>query len=311
MLSLSSNSTVNQARELVNNFCYRETNSIRLSACYELATTVVQSVTITDTRSTFSSTDIYISEAFYLVGQKAFYSTHNNSPDLSVALGNFIIAAFLSNSKAQSKLYFLMETGIIDEILKQSEYKNLLESNENLKTVYLTDFYQNFTYTREEERKQAALIFLYLSALAKDVSAMTTLAYKLFKGYGVLESCEGALKYYKEVSTIINQRLLDRHRPNTLSKFNIAGLEYIGQKQDNYYSHNEMISYLRQEANNGSLKAIKELGQRYFFANGVEQDFELALNFFNQGIYLYDDASCHYYKGRILLHGFLEDPVII
>ena len=63
------------------------------------------------------------------------------------------------------------------------------------------------------------------------------------------------------------------------------------------------------EAYNGDLESIKELGQRYYYANGVEQDFDVAFGYFNQGIGLYDDASCHYYKGLILMRGFLGEHV--
>jgi TPR repeat protein len=134
--------------------------------------------------------------------------------------------------------------------------------------------------------------------------AMNTLAFKYYKGYGVTRSCESSLKYFKESATTNIKSIFHRHRPNYYEKVNLATYEYIGHKYSNeVVDIADVMEYFKVEAQNGQLNYIQQLGQRYLYGQGIEQDFNQAFYYFDMGSKM-NDSQCIYYLGEMYLNGW-------
>jgi TPR repeat protein len=195
-------------------------------------------------------------------------------------------------------------------IINTKEFEVMKSSNEYLIYISNTSFYKNFEAENEDLKSAIAMQFLYSSATFKYQPAMVALAYKYYKGYGVTQSCESSLKYYKESSILNIKEITDRKKPNYYEKVNLAKDEYIGHKFSNEaLDIDDIIEYFKVEAQNGQINYIQQLGTRYLYGQGIPQDFNQAFYYFDMGSKL-NDSSCIYYLGEMYLHGWGVDRVI-
>ena len=90
---------------------------------------------------------------------------------------------------------------------------------------------------------------------------------------------------------------------------NLAQFEYIGNKfSSEVMDIEDIIDYFKVEAQNGQVTYIQQLGQRYLYGQGINQDFKEAFSYFELGS-RYNDSMCQYYLGEMLLNGWGIDKV--
>lgn len=245
-----------------------------------------------------------LSNFYFYSAVNEYYGIIKKKPDLISGLRKFLISAYHGNPKAYYELYILLESNIYKVIFEMKEYFNLLETDPQLKFIYNTEFYKNFLFESDYEKNSIALIFLYTSAIMKYPPALSTLAYKYYKGIGVEKSCEISLKYYKEISSLNVNVITNRKKPNHYEKINLAAYEYVGYLQNkDSMNINAIIDYLKVEAGNGHTNVMQQLGQKFLFGQGIEQNFEESLKYFRLGN-SYNDTLCTYYLGEHYLNGW-------
>jgi TPR repeat protein len=256
-----------------------------------------------------------LSDHWYYAGQIEYFGIVKKKPNIAEGFSKFLISAFYGNPKSLYKLYILIESDIIKFIIETKEFENIKEnsiSSSNLNYIFNTtntNFSLNFNYDDDYEKNSIAIQFLYSSALFKYQPAMTTLAYKFYKGYGVSRSCDAALRYYKEASTQNVKEITSRKKPNFYEKINIATYEYVGHKFSNEIMDiDDIIDYFKVEAQNGQINYIQQLGQRYLYGQGIVQDFNQAFYYFQIGSRL-NDSTCIYYLGEMYLNGWGVEKV--
>jgi TPR repeat protein len=270
----------------------------------------IETMSDVDARDYYTSYNNILSEYWYYAGQLEYWGLIKRKPNLAEGLGKFIVASYFGSPKAMYKLYLLIETDILSLIYDSKDFDNVKEksvSGKYLKHILNstnTNFSANFQFSDDYEKNSIALQFLYSSALYKYQPAMSALAYKFYKGYGVSRSCDAALKYYKETSQENIRYITDRHKPNYYEKINLASYEYIGHKFSNEIMDiDDIIDYFKVEAQNGQINYIQQLGQRYLYGQGIQQDFDQAFYYFDMGARL-NDSSCIYYLGEMYLNGW-------
>jgi TPR repeat protein len=243
--------------------------------------------------------------AHFYLGEIEYYGLISKKQNLLGGLGYYIIASYFGNPEAFYKLYILYETNIISIILNSKDYSNLfLDESSVLSKIKNAQFYNYFLFSDDYERKAIGIQFLYTASLSNYQSAMTTLAYKYYKGYGVQHSCQNALNYYKSTSHEIAKDIFKRKRPSYYEKASLEQYEYIGNKfSTDTFEIQEIIDYFKVEAENGHVNYIQQLGQRYLFGQGVPQDFQQAFYYFNIGKTKNDSTSI-YFLGEIYLNGW-------
>jgi TPR repeat protein len=243
--------------------------------------------------------------AHFYLGEIEYFGLISKKQNLLGGLGYYIIASYFGNPEALYKLYILYETNIISIILNSKDYLNLfLDESSILSKIKTTQFYNYFLFTDDYERKAIANQFLFTSTLSNYQSAMTTIAYKYYKGYGVQHSCQNALNYYKSTSHEIAKDIFKRKRPSYYEKVSLEQYEYIGNKfSSDTFEIQEIIDYFKVEAENGHVNYIQQLGQRYLFGQGVSQDFQQAFYYFSIGKTKNDSTSI-YFLGEMYLNGW-------
>ena len=221
------------------------------------------------------------------------YDNYDNSIYINNML-NYILLKnnFLNNFEFDSNPYYTSSDKTNEN--NENEYQEVLESNgdDNI----------------DLEKNSIANLMLYNSAIYKDISALSTLGYKYFKGYGAELNCEASKKYYSEAAYNIISYYHRHNKPNYYEKSNLCANEYVGYKfssteggSSSDISH--VIEYFKMEANKGMISHINHLGQRYLYGQGVEQDFKESLYYFKKGAELNDTTSI-FYLGEQFLHGY-------
>lgn len=249
-----------------------------------------------------------LSNFYYFAGMTEYYGVIKKKSDLANGFTKFVISAYYGNSKALYELYIILESNIHKIIFDLKQYKSLLQNEHMLKYVSESIFYRNFQFESDYEKNSIALVFLYTSAILKYPPALNTLAYKFYTGDGVEKSCETSLKYYKEISMLNVQKITNRKKPNHYEKINLVAYEYAGflQSKENM-NVNAIIDYLKVEASNGHTNVMQQLGQKFLFGQGIDQNFEESFNYFKLG-YLHNDTLCTYYLGEHYLNGWGVEP---
>jgi TPR repeat protein len=281
-------------------YCYKE--SLRMLKEYKFL-----NPKYVKPESHYATYNKIVSEFWYYAGHIEYWGLVKKKANLNEGLEKFITSAFFGNSKAFYKLYIITETDLMPVIVNSKEFQNLIRTREQLKYIFdtkLTNFSLNFSPQDDYAKNSISLQFLYTSAIAKFPPAMTALAYKYYKGYGVSRSCETALKYYKETSYQNIKSITNRKKPNFYEKINIATYEYIGHKFSNeILDVEDIIEYFKVEAQNGQIAYIQQLGQRYLYGQGIPQDFNQAFYYFGIGSKLNDSVSI-FYLGEMYLNGW-------
>jgi TPR repeat protein len=257
-----------------------------------------------------------VSEYWFYAGQIEYWGLINNKPNLVEGFSKFVISSFYGNPKAYYKLFIILETNIIKLIIDTKEFENLKSSStivgRNLDFIFnsnKTNFAKNFYYKDDYEKNSIAIQFLYSSAVNKYPSAMITVAYKYYKGYGLNNSCKSALKYYKETASYNIKHITGRKKPNYYEKVNLESYEYVGQKFSNeIVDTNDVIDYLKVEALNGQINYIRQLGQRYLYGQGITQNFKEAFYYYEIGSKMNDSESI-YNLGEMYLNGWGVEKV--
>jgi len=257
-----------------------------------------------------------LSEFWFYAGQIEYWGLIKKKPNLVDGFSKFIISAFYGNPKAYFKLYIILESDIYKLIIETKDFEYLRNTKtviaHNLNYIFNTtntNFSKNFYPDDEYEKNSVAMQFLYSSAVYKYPSAMTTIAYKYYKGYGLPNSCNSALKYYKETAQYNVKHITSRKKPNYYEKVNLESYEYVGQKFSNeIVDMNHLMDYLKVEALNGQINYIQQLGQRYYYGQGIPQNFKEAFYYFEMGSKMNDSESI-YYLGEIYLNGWGVEKV--
>jgi TPR repeat protein len=250
-----------------------------------------------------------LSDNYFYAGQIEYWGMKKKKPNLADGFAKFVVSSFYGNVKSLYKLYIIIETDMLNVILNTKEYQSIVQSDKMLNTISTTNFYKNFYPQSDDIKSTIAMQFLYSSSLGKYQPALITLAYKYYKGFGVVHSCEAALKYYKESSLHNVREITQRHRPNYYEKVNLAKDEYIGHKFSNdVLDIDDIIEYFKVEAQNGQISYIQQLGTRYLYGQGIPQDFNQAFYYFELGSRM-NDSSCIYYLGEMYLNGWGVEKV--
>ena len=254
----------------------------------------------------------FLALAHFYYGEIEYFGLINKKPNLLQGFRHYLISSYFGNPQSLYKLYILFESNIISIILASKDFdKQFQDKSSILSYIRTTNFFNYFNYNDEYERKSISTFFLYTSSLGNFKSALTTLAYKYYKGYGVQFSCDNAQNYYKASSYQIVKDIYNRKRPSYYEKVSLEQYEYIGNKfTTDTFEIDEIIDYFKVEAENGHVNYIQQLGQRYLYGQGVNQDFKQALYYFNIGK-TKNDSSSTYYLGEMFLNGWGVEKVII
>jgi TPR repeat protein len=249
-----------------------------------------------------------LSDFYFYAGMSEYYGIIKKKSDLANGFAKFVISAYHGNSKALYELFVILESNIYNIIFHLKQFKSLLQNDILLKYISGSEFYENFKFESDYEKNSIALVFLYTSAILKYPPALNTLAYKFYTGDGVEKSCDTSLKYYKEVSILNVQKIASRKKPNHYEKVNLVAYEYAGflQSKENM-NVNAIIDYLKVEASNGHTNVMQQLGQKFLFGQGIDQNFQESFNYFKLG-YLHNDTLCTYYLGEHYLNGWGVEP---
>lgn len=245
-----------------------------------------------------------LSNFYYYAATTEYYGIVKKKPDLANGLSKLIISAYYGNPKSLYELYIILESEIYKILFDLKQYKTSLEQNKLLKYISKTEFYKNFLFESDYERNSISLVFLYTSAILKHPPALNTLAYKYYRGEGVPKNCETSLKYYKEISMLNVEKITNRKKPNHYEKVNIVAYEYPGflQNKDSM-NINAIIDYLKVEASNGHANVMQQLGQKFLFGQGIDQNFKESFHYFKLG-YSQNDTLSTYYLGEHYLNGW-------
>jgi len=249
-----------------------------------------------------------LSNFYFYAGLTEYYGIIKKKSDLANGFAKFLISAFYGNPKALYELYIILESDLYKIIFELKQYKSIIQNDLLIKYITESKFYSNFIFDTDYEKASISLVFLYTSAILKYPPALNTLAYKYYRGEGVEKSCDSSLKYYKEISMINVHKITNRKRPNHYEKVNLVAYEYAGflQSKENM-NVNAIIDYLKVEANNGHNNVIQQLGQKFLFGQGIDQNFRESFNYFNMG-YMNNDTLCTYYLGEHYLNGWGIEP---
>ena len=202
---------------------------------------------------------------FYL-GEIAYFGLINKKPNLLEGFKHYLISSYFGNPQSLYKLFILFETNIISIIIKTKDYEKIFDIKNILSHIRTTGFYNYFLFTDDYERKGIAVQFLYTSAIGNYQSALTSLGYKYYKGFGVQHSCDNSQKYYKAASNEIVKDMYKRKRPSYYEKVSLEQYEYIGNKfVVDSFEIDEIIDYFKVEAENGHVNYIQQLGQRFLY----------------------------------------------
>ena len=245
-----------------------------------------------------------LSNFYFYAGMSEYYGIIKKKSDLANGCAKFIISAYYGNAKALYELYVILESNIFKIIFDLKQYKSLLQSELLLRYVSESEFYKNFEFESEYEKNSIGLVFLYTASILKYPPALNTLAHKFYIGDGVEKSCDTSLKYYKEIAILNVQKITSRKKPNHYEKVNLVAYEYAGflQSKENM-NVNAIIDYLKVEASNGHTNVMQQLGQKFLFGQGIEQNFQESFNYFKLG-HLHNDTLCTYYLGEHYLNGW-------
>jgi TPR repeat protein len=284
--------------------------NLSLEKCYEDSNSWIYKKKFwdSDNHFLFSNETIlynkYLSEIYYQSGAIEYFGFIKKKPNLVEGFGKFLISAFHGNPKALYKLFIILETNMIKLLIEGKDIERLKSSNEMIRYIINSKFWENFNFPDDYSRNNIALQFLFSSALYKYEPASNAIAYKHYKGYGVPHSCETSLKYYKECSQQNIKLIHKRNKPNYYEKVNIAKYEYIGHKFSNEMVDIDGVSdFLKIEAQNGGLSSIQQLGQMYLYGLGITQDFHQAVYYFEMGSKLNDSISI-FNLGEMYLNGW-------
>ena len=281
--------------------------------CYEFSKKIENELSINSLEQLNSLTDIdkySISEIYRNIGQIHYYGFLNKNPNLSLGLSYLIISSYLGNSPSQYILYILISNQLIEQIIMSKEFLVYLKTNSLLNEISKTAYYKNFNYTLEkninieDSRSSISLSFLFSSAIGKYPPALSTLANKYHKGYGVKYSCDVALQYYKESAYQTIKDITNRHTKNLYDYRNLINYEYIEKKFNEYNENADILEYYKAEAMKGDIKYIRDLGEVYLFGSfDLKQNFKEAFKWFEYG-YKLNDSQCTYYLGELYLNGW-------
>jgi len=245
-----------------------------------------------------------LSNFYFYAGMTEYYGIIKKKPDLANGYSKFLISAFYGNAKALYEIYITLESNIYKVIFDLKQFKSLINNDLLLNYVSKSQFFSNFNFETEYEKNSISLTLLYTSSLLKYAPALNTLAYKFYRGEGVEKNCESSLKYYKEISVSNVKKITNRKKPNHYEKVNLVVYEYAGflQSKENM-NINAIIDYLKVEASNGHTNVMQQLGQKFLFGQGIDQNFIESFNYFKLG-YSHNDTLCTYYLGEHYLNGW-------
>lgn len=153
-----------------------------------------------------------------------------------------------------------------------------------------------------EPSQSKALVYYTFAAACDNLFAKMALAYRHWSGISVYQSCESALRYYREVAKQVEEefsfsgvhmiqriRLYDEHENPS---------SYGGSGSDD-----DLVQYYLYLAEKGDIQAQVGLGQFHFQgARGVEQDHEKALFYFKKAAEA-GNTNAMAYLGKIYLDG--------
>jgi TPR repeat protein len=252
---------------------------------------------------------LLISEAYYYKGYYNFFGIYKKNPDLNKGFSYFIISSYLSNRKSHYKIFLILNSGLYYHIYNTSKFKDILNSNNFLKHIQKTKFYNNFNQTNNIQLNSISFSFLYSSALSKYIPAITAIAYKYLNGFGVEQNCELSSKYYKFSAYKIFNHLVNYKE--TIDYGNYTSLEDF-ESSKYKFSYNifhlselkDVIGYYKM-TDDKKLKNtfLNEIGRRYLYGIYTKKDFKNAIEWFKKGVENNDPESM-YYMGLIYLLGY-------
>lgn len=247
----------------------------------------------------------YLSELIYVKGNIEYLGLLTNKPNILSGIIHFIISGFIGNTDSLYKLYVLIESNIYSFYYSKLQVK--ISEMTILKYILVEKNYlNNFNFQDLNEKQNIANTLLYTSSLYKNINSLNALGHKYLKGHGVQKDCQVGKKYYKESSFMTIDYYMKVNKPIYFEKQNIAFGEYFGYR----YSTNEVtldisqsLDYYKIEAGKGSIHHINHLGQRYYYGQGVEQNYNEAFNYYSQGTFMNDTTSM-FYLGEMYLNGW-------
>jgi len=153
-----------------------------------------------------------------------------------------------------------------------------------------------------EPSQSKALVYYTFAAACDNLFAKMALAYRHWSGISVYQSCESALKYYREVAKRVEEEF-------SYSGANMIHRIRLHDEHENPGSYgssivdDDLIQYYQFLADKGDVQAQVGLGQlHYQGARGVEQDFRKALYYFNKAAES-GNTNAMAYLGKIYLTG--------
>lgn len=178
--------------------------------------------------------------------------------------------------------------------------KHLSEKGNPTAQLYLGFMYAAGLGVKPSQSK--ALVYYTFAAACDNLFAKMALAYRSWSGISVYQSCESALKYYREVAKKVEE------------EFSFSGVHIIQRirlydEHENPSSHgssivdDDLIQYYQFLADKGDIQAQVGLGQLHFQgARGVEQDHQKALFYFQKAADS-GNTNAMAYLGKIYLDG--------
>lgn len=214
-------------------------------------------------------------------------------------IGNIGCQNLNDTSLAESYLFGSAEHDI-DFPKALSLLKELSEDGNPTAQLYLGFMYAAGLGVKPSQSK--AIVYYTFAAACDNLFAKMALAYRYWSGISVYQSCETALKYYREVAKKVEEefsfsgghviqriRLYDEHE--NPSSYGTGGVD------------DDLIQYYQFLADKGDIQAQVGLGQLHFQgARGIEQDHQKALYYFQKAA---ESGNTHAlaYLGKIYLFG--------
>lgn len=277
--------------------------------CSELVDELIAKFQLIDPKSkTLSAEEIeynkQLGDIYFIRGEIDYFGVFEGKPNILKGIISYIYSAFIGNAKALHKMYILLETDIYSFY-----YTKIQEAaDESVKLDYILRYHKfmnNFNFHDAFEKQSLSELLLYSSALFKYPHSMTTMAYKYFRGYGLDRNCEASKAYYSESAHQAISNYYEFDRPSYYEKNILAQHEYVGYKYSGGENQdiNQLIEYIKLEAQKGLVSHINYLGQRYLYGQGIDQNFSESLYYFTKGAELNDTTSI-FYLGEQYLNGY-------
>ncbi|CAB3397934.1 unnamed protein product [Caenorhabditis bovis] len=161
----------------------------------------------------------------------------------------------------------------------------------------------------EKSDQGKAIVYYMFSALGGNPLAQMAMGFRYHSGVGVPQSCESALSYYQKVAKFVADnvrlttsqaiqrvRLTDENDPTITVQPGTTPLD------------NNLLEYYRMLADKGDVSSQLGLGQIYLNGGrGVEQNFELAHNYFDAAAKS-GNMDAHAQLGKMYLEGTPSTP---